>query len=156
MSPRPFGTSLRALAPALLWTALALLLSGDLASAAATSRIILPLLQILLPHASAESLALIHGLLRKAAHVVEYLILGFLWYRALGERPAGAGRLPAAAQAILIAVLVASLDEGHQALLVSRGGSVFDVGLDTIGAVIGIVGGTLAQWGRPPKGGGVE
>ena len=67
--------------------------------------------------------------LRKAAHLTEYAILGALLVRAL-DRP-----FPAAALAIAYAVT----DEVHQHFVEGRAGTVVDVAIDAVGAIIGVV-----------------
>ena len=72
-------------------------------------------------------------LLRKAAHVTEYLILSVLLCRALRE--SGARRIGLFAFAL--AVLAAALDEGHQLLVPGRAGMPQDVLIDALGAGMG-------------------
>lgn len=85
------------------------------------------------PTATTAQLAWAHALLRKTAHVVEYAVLGTLWFRALVHAaPARPAR--AAALAVVIAAAWAVVDETHQATLATRTGSVLDVALDTAGA----------------------
>jgi hypothetical protein len=105
-----------------------------------------PLLRWLLPWLTSEHLALLHGLTRKAAHVIEYAILGALWFRAFTR--SGTARPPAATWlAVALSAGCAALDEGHQALLADRTGSVADVLLDTLGALAAVVPARLG-WGR--------
>ena len=69
-------------------------------------------------------------ILRKLAHLAEYAVLGVLLDRALGRR-------------LLVAVALAGLyavtDEVHQLFVEGRHGSPLDVGLDTLGALLGIL-----------------
>jgi VanZ family protein len=68
-------------------------------------------------------------LLRKAAHITEYAVLGALLYRALErEAPAlGAG------------LAYAATDELHQHYVSGRVGSVIDVAVDALGVVAGML-----------------
>jgi VanZ family protein len=66
---------------------------------------------------------------RKAAHLTEYAILGALLVRALNR--------PAAAAALAIAY--AATDELHQHFVPGRTGAVVDVLIDAVGVVVGIV-----------------
>lgn len=110
-------------------------------SAERTSRIVEPLLRWLWPGATAAEIAVLHGLVRKAAHVVEYAILGALWFRTFVQfAPRRAGR--AAALALALAVAWAIVDESHQAALAVRTGSGRDVALDAAGAGAAV----LAMW----------
>ena len=67
-------------------------------------------------------------LLRKAAHMTEYAILGALLLRALGRE------LPA----LLAGVAYAVTDEIHQHFVEGRHASPLDVALDGIGVALGI------------------
>ena len=67
-------------------------------------------------------------MLRKAAHMTEYAILGALLVRALGRE------LPA----LLAGVAYAVTDEIHQSFVEGRHGSPVDVALDGIGVAVGI------------------
>lgn len=73
----------------------------------------------------------------KLLHVVEYGILGGLWYRAF--RWASGPRI--AASAVLLAVMAGSVygmtDEVHQAFVPMRETSVLDWIADTVGSLIG-------------------
>lgn len=123
------------------WTAVVLLLSSDAFGAEGTSRILLPLLRALLPGASDETLALVHGALRKAAHPTEYAVLGALALRAAAL---GAGRsvarpgARAAVLALAYATGIAAADETHQSFSPARTGTARDVALDAAGAGSGI------------------
>jgi VanZ family protein len=67
--------------------------------------------------------------LRKAAHVTEYAILGALLMRAL-ERPA---------LATALAIAYAATDELHQHFVPGRAGTLVDVAVDAVGVVLGVV-----------------
>jgi VanZ family protein len=66
--------------------------------------------------------------LRKAAHMTEYAILGALLLRALGRE------LPA----LLAGIAYAVSDEVHQYFVEGRHGSPIDVALDAVGVAVGI------------------
>ena len=67
-------------------------------------------------------------LLRKAAHMAEYAILGALLLRAIGRE------LPA----FLAGVAYAVTDEIHQHFVEGRHASAIDVALDAVGVAVGI------------------
>ena len=67
--------------------------------------------------------------LRKLAHMAEYGLLWFLWWRALGfGHPA---------IAIAIVLLWAASDEYHQSFVEGRHGTPWDVAIDAVG--VGLV-----------------
>jgi VanZ family protein len=68
---------------------------------------------------------------RKLAHMVEYGLLWWLWWRALGY----GNPVPAVA----IAVAYAATDEFHQSFVEGRVGSPVDVLIDATGVVIAIL-----------------
>jgi VanZ family protein len=116
-----------------VWAALISLASTDTFSAAHTSRIILPLLHLLLPQASSPTLEWLHFLIRKCAHFVEYFVFGLLLLRAVrGERHGWMLRW--AVLALVIAAGYSALDEFHQSFVPSRTASPWDSLLDTFGA----------------------
>ena len=67
--------------------------------------------------------------LRKAAHVTEFAILGALLVRAIGSF----------APSLLIGVLYAASDEWHQSFVRGREGTPVDVAIDTVGVLVGIL-----------------
>ena len=67
-------------------------------------------------------------LLRKCAHMSEYAVLAVLFARATGTRAA----------AFALTVAYAGTDEWHQTFVRGRHGSPIDVGIDAIGALIGL------------------
>ena len=96
----------------------------------------MPVLRTFLPWASPVALQAIHAAVRKCAHVTEYAVLATLWYRALVRDGALDGR-PAAAAAVAIAALWGFVDEAHQTMQLTRGGSLIDVALDSAGGLLG-------------------
>lgn len=119
--------------PPLLCTAAILLASSDLFSAAHTGG----LLQVVLGHMTPASWIepLNHGL-RKTGHVLAYGLHALLWMRAIR---ADTTWKRAAIAAVVITFAVASIDEAHQSSIPSRGGSPFDVLLDTSGAALAVL-----------------
>jgi VanZ family protein len=77
-------------------------------------------------------------LLRKAAHMTEYAILGALLVRALGRE------LPA----FLAGVAYAVTDEIHQHFVDGRHAAAIDVALDSVGVAVGIY--LLRLWQTRP------
>ena len=92
-------------------------------------------------HLPPQALYTLETLLRKAAHMSEYAVLALLYAHALRQN--GAKR--PLRYALLLCVCYAATDELHQAFVPDRGPALFDVGVDTAGACIGLAFGRL--WG---------
>lgn len=121
--------------PPILWAAVILIASSDVFSSSNTvgwlERITGWLGHPLAPPAADVA----NHLIRKTAHLTEYGILSALAFRALrGERPRWSPRW--AAGAIMLALVLASIDELHQTFVPSRSGAWQDVVLDTVGATL--------------------
>ena len=76
--------------------------------------------------------------LRKLAHLTEYAVLGVLLARAL-SRPA---------LAVLVGGLYAMSDEIHQHFVRGRKGAWYDVVLDTLGVIVGVIAWRRSRWSR--------
>ena len=116
--------------------------STDAFSSDDTSRFIVPLLKLVMHNATPEQLGFWHHVIRKAAHVTEYCILGLLVYRAFKVDISKPWKL--SFLTVTFVAIAASLDEFHQSFVPSRGSSVFDVGWDCIGGLIAIM--LLSIW----------
>jgi len=113
--------------PTILWLTTIFVLSTSAFSAASTSRIIVPLLHFLFPGASVATIGMLHGLIRKAAHFTNYGILFWILISGpLARRPY---------TALTLCVCYAFLDEAHQILVPGRTPSLYDVALDSSGAL---------------------
>jgi VanZ family protein len=131
---------LKNLLPVLVWLGVIFLGSTDLMSAEHTSRFIVPFLRWLKPDMSPETIALVHFIVRKCAHVSEYAILALLLLRAAIFMT----NLKRSLATLYVSVwvgcfLVAATDEFHQAFVASRGASATDVMTDSAGAILGLV-----------------
>jgi VanZ family protein len=120
--------------PVLLWMVFIFIGSTDLMSAEQTSRFIGPFLRWFAPDITDATIASIQLVVRKGAHLAEYAILSALLLRALRQH-----LIAARSVAFVLAALFAVLDEFHQAFVPSRTGSPWDVMIDCIGALIGVV-----------------
>jgi VanZ family protein len=135
--------------PALVWAAVIFLFSTGAFSAENTSRIILPVLHWIFPHASHAALIAMHNAIRKCGHFTEYFILSLLILRGIS-----AGRREAhvawALAAVALVAGYAALDELHQSFVPGRGGlEISDVVLDTIGgAAAQAIAALLVLWGH--------
>jgi VanZ family protein len=123
-------------APLLLWLVLIYHFSTDAYSISQTSQFILPFLRFFLPGAGEDELAVWHVVIRKLGHVTEYFILCLLTYRALKYTGAEPNRIPVLSFAMVL--LIALVDELHQALTMSRGASLTDVSYDSIGGLVAL------------------
>jgi VanZ family protein len=113
--------------PVILWGGLIFTLSTSGFSAANTSRVIDPMLRWLIPGVTAASVDVCHMLVRKAAHFTEYGILFWLLVRGpMAQRPW---------LALMLCVVYALTDEGHQVFVPGRTASLYDVALDSTGAL---------------------
>ncbi len=68
-------------------------------------------------------------ILRKAAHLAEYAVLGGLLYRALGREPL----------ALAAGIAYAATDELHQYFVRGRHASPVDVAIDAVGVAVGML-----------------
>ena len=140
METRPTLERIWRYAPLIICIALISFASSNEFSADNTSRIVRPLLLWLFPNITEESLRLTHFLVRKAAHLTEYAVLGWLAARAF----AGSGREFLRQRwfiaGLALIVLHALLDEYHQSFVPSRTGSLYDSAIDIAGGLIGLVG----------------
>ena len=75
---------------------------------------------------------------RKLAHITEYAILAGLIYRAV-KHTSGLTANKIIVNAIILSVLYSISDEYHQTLVSGRTGRWFDIGIDSIGIIIGIL-----------------
>ena len=113
--------------PVLAWGAVIFMMSTSTFSAFNTSTIIEPIILWFFPTASVGTLAVVHALIRKSAHFVEYGVLFWLLLRGpMAKRPY---------TAFAICVVYALLDEGHQLFVPGRTASLYDVALDSTGAL---------------------
>lgn len=164
MSPKArvgWSAFLKRWGPPLVWMGLIFLFSMESFSYQKTGRFLLPLLGWLFPWASLEGLAFVYAALRKISHPLEYMILSFLWARALAapslpshqhlspdfttsgclpvcvrtQTGPRRGRFPKPSfPAFLLSAFYAMLDEWHQTFVPVRTGSLWDVFLDAFGA----------------------
>lgn len=134
--------------PAIAWAVVISLFSTGAFTSENTSRIIIPVLHWLFPHAPAATLATIHHYIRKSAHLTEYFIFSLLLLRGIRRERKGL-RLTWALAAIGIVLCYAALDEFHQSFVPGRTAAVTDVMIDTCGgilaqAVVGLV--AIVSW----------
>jgi VanZ family protein len=86
---------------------------------------------------SLKTFFLLHHLMRKCAHLTEYALFSMLLFYSVGRRREW--RLRPALWALAVAGLYSLSDEFHQLFVPGRGPSIFDSGIDTLGAFVGIL-----------------
>jgi VanZ family protein len=138
---RPF---LKYWLPVLLWLGVIFIGSTDLMSAEHTSRIIGPILRWLRPGISDLAIARVQFFVRKTAHLTEYAILALLLWRAFIRNT----RLRTKMSILFIfgwslAIVAAASDEFHQSFVASRTASLRDVMIDAVGALVGLLIGSV-------------
>jgi VanZ family protein len=128
--------------PVLLWAFLIGLFSTALFDAQTTRRVLRAVLEFLFLGISGKTIVFVHFLCRKLAHVVEYFVFTLLLYRAFRQdRPDRHWQW--AVLSFLLALGGASLDELAQHFVPKRAGSLLDVGIDGMGALLAQV---LLYW----------
>lgn len=125
--------------PAIGWTALILIASGNALSAGETGFWLDRIIRAITGREpDSAPFEVLHVSIRKAAHIVEYAVLSFLFFRAVrAERPGWRARW--AWSAVLLCVVVSIADESLQGLTAARSGTPWDVALD-LAAIV------AAQW----------
>ena len=121
--------------PVVLWAALIFIFSSGLFSGSNTSTIVRPLVQWVFPSIGEGGLALVHGLIRKASHFVEYAILALLAARAFRTSSREFLRNHWFAVALTFVAVYALSDEFHQSFVSSRTASIYDCLIDTAGGL---------------------
>jgi VanZ family protein len=113
---------------ALVWAALILALSGSYFSYANTLRVVEDVLHYFAPSASEQTDLMVHLILRKGTHPLEYgLLFIFLVAGPLRNRRG---------LALAVCAVIALSDEGLQYLHIDRTGSLADASLDIAGAFV--------------------
>ena len=143
----PLRRWLRNWGPALAWAVVIWIFSTELFNAARTGSFLYAILRWLMPGISADTLQLIHGLVRKCGHFTEYFVFSLLVLRGIRGGRAGL-RLAWNLAALAIAAAYASLDEVHQALVPSRTASLLDVLINVSGATAAQVIAAWINWRR--------
>ncbi len=121
--------------PAIAWIVFIFIGSTDLLSAAHTSRFIGPFLRWFAPDVSDATIASVQLVVRKCGHLTEYAVLAALLLRALRHQLVNRPALIA----FILAAVLAALDEFHQSFVASRTGTPWDVAIDCVGTLLGLV-----------------
>ena len=121
--------------PVIFWMCFIFWMSNETFSAANTSSVAEKVVTFLVPMISSQELVLIHAVIRKATHVIEYFILGLLLFRAFRGGTSASWNSLRPFLAFTVVVLFAVSDELHQYFVRTRMGSYVDVGIDAAGGL---------------------
>jgi VanZ family protein len=124
----------RSWVPLVAWVLVIFFFSTDNFSGTNTAGLIQSVLKFLFPFLTPSQLHFWHGVCRKAGHVTEYFILGFLAWRTFRAFSWTQARPKLFTAGFVLAVALS--DELHQAFVPSRTGSLIDVGYDFAGCLI--------------------
>jgi VanZ family protein len=124
--------------PVLLWMIFIFWMSMGTFSSQHTALIVEPILRFLTPSISREMTIMIHKALRKSGHVTEYLVFGYLLFRAFrgGSKELRIRRW--VLSSFIVLVLYAASDEFHQSFVSGRTASVYDFGIDVLAGVVAL------------------
>ncbi len=123
--------------PLVVWAMLIFVGSGSVLSAEHTS-VLLRLVKWLFPGSTADTLAWVHFLMRKAGHLTEYAVLASLAARAFRNSSHQFLKLHWFKLSLLLAIAYALTDEFHQSFVPSRTASIHDSLIDSTGALIAL------------------
>jgi|GEM_PF-314655 len=133
-----FSLFLRRWLPVGLWAGFVLYASTSVGSGDNTALVLRPFLKWIWPDFGLSSLSEINFLVRKTAHVVQFVVYAALLWRGLRLPPALAVRTRVAVAWVLgSSAALGFLSEGIQLFFPQRSAQLADVGLDFAGAVIG-------------------
>jgi VanZ family protein len=135
--------------PFLLWIGFIFWMSSNSGSMTNTSRFIRPLLEFLFPHSPAETLDVIHGYIRKLAHLTEYAILAFFASRTFFTSSKPYLQRFWYLLAMSVVFIVAAFDEYNQSFNTNRTSSGYDVLLDCFGGFLMIC--AVSFWMRKSR-----
>jgi len=122
--------------PLLLWMCFIFWMSTETFSSENTFSWIEMLLRFLAPKISAQEMVFAHVLIRKAAHVTEYFVLGLLLFRTFRGNSALLWNWRWSFFAVIGVALWAASDEFHQSFVSTRTASAVDVSIDTAGGIL--------------------
>ena len=121
--------------PVVVWAALIFIGSSSILSGSNTSTFLVQPMRWLFPTASDSTLQFAHLLIRKAGHLTEYAILAWLAARAFRTSSNDLLHHRWFLVALILVVLYSLSDEFHQSFVPSRGASLYDCLIDTVGGL---------------------
>ncbi len=129
--------------PPILWMAAIFSFSTDVFSGENTGSLFYKIFHAIIPSLTPEQFQPIHFFIRKASHFTEYAILALALFRAFRAGSSVRWNWRWAVYALVIIAGYALLDEFHQTLTLTRGGSIYDSLLDISGGATAL----LLLWG---------
>lgn len=129
--------------PVILWVCFVFWMSTEGFSSQHTFSLVKTILRFLFPNISSHEVRLIHIMIRKAAHVIEYFILGLLLFRAFRGGSTASWKWRWSLFAVIGVVFWAVGDEWHQSFVATRMASVVDAGRDIAGGILAQFAGAL-------------
>ncbi len=122
-------------APIAIWIGLTFWASTEQFSSDNTDKVFRPLLVFLFPDLSRDSVEMLHGAIRKAAHVLEYAVLAGLLARALLGSWTPLVRRHWMLLCVTAIVVLALADEFHQSFVPNRTSTIYDSLIDVCGGL---------------------
>lgn len=122
--------------PVILWMCFVFWVSTEAFSSQNTFSLVETILGFLFPKLSSHEVRLIHAMIRKTGHIIEYFVLGLLLFRAFRGGSTASWKWRWSLFAVIGVVLWAVSDEWHQSFVPTRTASVADVGIDTAGGIL--------------------
>ena len=122
--------------PVVFWMAFIFWMSTDTFSSQNTSFLVEPVVRFLFPEILPPETVLIHALIRKAGHVIEYFILSILLFRAFRGGSKESWNWRWASLSVILVILYAAGDEFHQSFVPVRTASLGDIGIDSAGGIL--------------------
>jgi VanZ family protein len=121
------------------WAGNISLLSTGSYGASVTGWLLKDLLSLVHIHLAGPTFEIVHFLIRKLAHLTEYGMLGLFLYHSFTFRQPERWNARSAVSAVVVAGLFSLTDEYHQSFVPGRTASIVDCGIDTFGAVLGML-----------------
>jgi VanZ family protein len=122
--------------PVIFWMGFVFWMSTETFSSQNTFSPVETVLRFLFPKISFQGMDLIHALIRKSGHVIEYFIMGLLLFRAFRSNSIVLWKWRWSFFAVIGVALWAASDEFHQSFIPTRTASAMDVAIDTAGGVL--------------------
>jgi VanZ family protein len=123
----------------LAWAGNISLLSTGSFGGSMTGWLLKELLSLVHIHVPEPAFEIVHFLIRKLAHCTEYGLFALLLYHSFTFRQPERWNSRSAVSAVIVAGLFSLTDEYHQSFVPGRTASIKDCGIDTFGALAGVV-----------------